>query len=744
VVLRNNRDGTFTALRLFPGVEAARDFVWADLDNDGAADAAFLDAKGQVHVFANERLGQFRKREGPSGVGKGLALAVADVTDDGALDLLVLQAGGGVVRISDRDKGKSWDVAPVAAGPAFTPPPEPGSAVLLAADLDNNGGLDLVASTPKETLVWLSDSEGKFQPRPALPPRVAAAVDLTDDGRLDLLALSDDGKPVRLTNRGTKEYHWQTIRPSASRKEKPKPDERVNSYAVGSEIEVRTGLVVQRQVTTGPVVHFGLGERRQADVVRIVWPHGIFQAEFEQPGNAVIAAEQRLSGSCPFLFTWDGTGMQFVTDFMWGAPLGVVIDGQDTTTSLQTTSWVKVRGDQLVPRDGFYDVRVLANLWETHFYDHLALLVVDHPPGTEISVDERSADAPLVPEVIVTAPPRPVARAWDQDGRDVTDLVRSADGRYLDGFRPGRFRGIAEDHWVEVDLGADVPAGGPVWLLARGWVYPPSSTVYAAIAQGKHDQPQGVVLEVPDGKGGWKVGRPALGCPAGKNKTILIRLDGIPGEGVPRRFRLRTNMEIYWDSLAYAAGLDASRAARKRLLPDTAELRRHGTVEMTQANDSSPELPHYDRVEAIGQGWRDLIGYHTRYGDVRELLAAVDDRYVIMTAGDEIALRFRAPADPPPGWKRDFVWIADGWAKDGDLNTRFSKTVLPLPAHNLKSYVTPPGRLEDDPVYRLFPQDWQKYHTRYVTPEVFEQGLRSFRRPRFIDSRNDESAPLNE
>jgi len=422
--------------------------------------------------------------------------------------------------------------------------------------------------------------------------------------------------------------------------------------------------------------------------------------------------------------------MQFVTDFMWGAPLGVVIDGQDTTTTLQTISWVKVRGDELASRDGYYDLRVLANLWETHFYDHLALVVVDHPAGTEIHVDERSADTPLVPEVIVTGPTHPIARALDQDGRDVTDIVRSTDGRYLAGFRLGQFRGVAQDHWVEVDLGDDVPTEGPVWLLARGWVYPPNSTIYAAIAQGRHDQPQGLVLEVPDGKGGWKAGRPALGCPAGKNKTILVRLDGSDGKGVARRFRLRTNMEIYWDSLSYAFGLDAKLSQQRQLLPETAELRYHGTAEMTQADDSSPELPHYDQVVRVEQDWRVLAGYHTRSGDVRKLLAAVGDRYVIMSAGDEIALRFSAPPGPPSGWKRDFIWTCDGWAKDGDLNTRFSKTVLPLPWHGLKSYDRLPGRLEEDPVYQRFPRDWETYHTRYVTPDIFEQGLRSFRRPK--------------
>jgi hypothetical protein len=251
------------------------------------------------------------------------------------------------------------------------------------------------------------------------------------------------------------------------------------------------------------------------------------------------------------------------------------------------------------------------------------------------------------------------------------------------------------------------------------------SSTYFAIAQGKHEQPREPVLEVPDGKGGWKVARENIGYPAGKNKTILIRLDGVDGPGVPRRFRLRTNMEIYWDALQIARGRDDVPRQPHDLALQSAHLEFRGILDMTRANASSPELPHYDRVAYLGQPWRNLIGYYTRYGDVRELLEKSDDRYVILTAGDEMTLRFAVPPGPPPGWKRDFVWKCDGWTKDGDLNTRFGKTVLPLPAHDLKTYNRPPGRLEDDPVYRRHANDWEVYHTRYVTPYVFERGLRS-------------------
>ena len=161
------------------------------------------------------------------------------------------------------------------------------------------------------------------------------------------------------------------------------------------------------------------------------------------------------------------------------------------------------------------------------------------------------------------------------------------------------------------------------------------------------------------------------------------------------------------------------------------ELQYRGFSRIEAADDTSPELPTaYAPVERQGQKWRDLTGFHTRYGDVSELLRDIDDRYVIMNAGDEMRLTFPALAPPEDGWTRDFVLIGDGWVKDGNVNTTFSKTVLPLPAHDLPDYDTPPGNLEDDPVYCRHSEDWQTYHTRYVTPSLFERGIRPLRQTR--------------
>jgi hypothetical protein len=68
---------------------------------------------------------------------------------------------------------------------------------------------------------------------------------------------------------------------------------------------------------------------------------------------------------------------------------------------------------------------------------------------------------------------------------------------------------------------------------------------------------------------------------------------------------------------------------------------------------------------------------------------------------------------------RDYVIAGDGWIKDGDYNTTFSRTVQPLPYHAETQYKRAPGNLENEWVYRHHPEDWQNYHTRYVTtPEL--------------------------
>jgi len=299
------------------------------------------------------------------------------------------------------------------------------------------------------------------------------------------------------------------------------------------------------------------------------------------------------------------------------------------------------------------------------------------------------------------------------------------DGKYLDTFGRGQYQGVTRDHYVEIDLGADVPTSGPLWLIATGWLHPSDSSLNIAMGQGHHEAPHPLSLEIPDGHGGWRAAKSNLGFPAGRNKTCLIDLTGLFPAGSVHKLRLRTNLEVYWDAVEWAMGAPNTPLRITQIPPATADLHYRGYSVIHQANPSSPEIPDYQQLAATTQIWRDLSGYYTHYGDVRELLGKTDDRYVIMNAGDELALRFAEPAPPAPGYVRDFVLAGDGWIKDGDYNSTYSATVLPYPYHARQVYDVPPGRLEDEWVYRHHPEDWQTWQTRYVSPAIFEDALRS-------------------
>jgi tetratricopeptide (TPR) repeat protein len=730
VVLRNNGDDTFLAIHPFAGIAGVRGFAWADLDGDGNPDAAIIDGAGRLHVFMNERQGQFRERPLPAGLPVVKAIAVADANNDGVLDLLAVQADGAIIRISDKNDRESWDTAEIARVPDAANNLA-AEVRLHVADLDNNGALDLFLAPTKQAsgaagaLIWLGDDKGSFAllDHPAGPALAFDAADLDGDGKLDLIGLSAGGAPVEGINQGSNNYHWQIVRPHAVQ---AVGDQRINPFGIGGEIEIRSGLLVQKQPITGPQLHFGLGEQTEADIVQVVWPNGTVRAEFGVKADTDILTEQRLKASCPFLFAYNGKQMEFVKDAVpWGSAIGLRINTLGSAQIAATGEWYKIGRDQLVPHDGYYDLRITAELWEVYYYDYLALMAVDHPVGTEIFVDERFVIPPLKLGLTTVATPHEIAQAIDDTGQDVTDIVRTLDGKALASFGRGQYQGITRDHYLEVDLGDDAPKSGPLYLIAQGSIHDTESSVNVAITQGNRWRAHGLSVEVPDGHGGWVTAQDNLGFPAGRKKTILFNLTNVSRPGTPRRVRIRTNLEIYWDAIHWARGAPDTRLKTVTLSPSVADLHYRGYSVMHMPGVArAPEVPDYNQLEGTKQRWRDLIGYYTRYGDVLELVNKIDDRYVIVNSGDELSLRFPEQPPPPAGWVRDFVIVGDGWIKDGDYNSTFSKTVLPLPYHAKNEYTTRPGRLEDEWVYQQHSDDWKNYHTRYVTPDVFKNALR--------------------
>ena len=68
---------------------------------------------------------------------------------------------------------------------------------------------------------------------------------------------------------------------------------------------------------------------------------------------------------------------------------------------------------------------------------------------------------------------------------------------------------------------------------------------------------------------------------------------------------------------------------------------------MTREHDEAPHVFVHDDV-SIEPRWADMAGRYTRFGDVRPLLTAADDRYVIMKGGDAVRLEFDAAVAPAP------------------------------------------------------------------------------------------------
>ena len=735
-VLRNNGDNTFLDIHPFDGISGLQGFAWADLDADGDPDAALIDGGGKLHVLSNERQGQFRERSLPTIAAATRAINVADINSDGVMDLLVVQADGIIIRLSDKNDGQEWETAEIARLNELKDYLLGGIRLRLA-DLDNNGGNDvlLTSSVPRAkdeaegALILLSDDQNKLRllDKPVGPALVFDTADVNGDGRLDLVGLSADGRAAQAINHGTKNYHWQVVRPHASQ---ASGDQRINPFGVGGEMELRSGLMLQKRPITGPTLHFGLGEQTSADVVRVVWPNGTVRAEFDVKADQEVVTEQRLKASCPFLFAYNGKRMEFLKDTApWGSAIGLRINTLGSAKIAATGEWYKIRRDQLVPHNGFYDLRITAELWEVYYYDYVALMPVDHPEGTEIFVDERFVIPPAKLGFTTVATPKPIAKAIDDNGADVTGFVSALDGKALNTFGQGQYQGLTRDHYLEVELGDDAPKTGPLYLIAHGSIHDTESSLNVAITQGERWKAHPLSLEVPDGKGGWVVAQPNLGFPAGRKKTVLFNLTDVFRPGTPRRVRIQTNLEIYWDHLEWAVGLPNAPVKTIELSPTSTDLhyRGYSVINKPDAGAPAPEVPDYNKLSASKQSWRDLIGYYTRFGEVTELLKTIDDRYVIVASGDEMSLRFAEQPPPPAGWVRDYVFMGDGWIKDGDYNSTFSKTVLPLPYHAKQEYNTPPGKLEDEWVYKKYPDDWQKYHTRYVTTDVFRNALRSGR-----------------
>ncbi|MDG2148073.1 MAG: FG-GAP-like repeat-containing protein [Planctomycetota bacterium] len=480
----------------------------------------------------------------------------------------------------------------------------------------------------------------------------------------------------------------------------------------GAIVEVRAGPHYQRFYARGEPLLVGLGGLSQADVVRITWPNGVVQNVMDlQAGQGyLIQQKEGLVGSCPFLYAWNGETYGFITDVLGGTPLGLPM-APGMLVPPDHDEFVLLRTDQLVPRNGVYELQITEELREVTYLDRVRLDVIDHPPETEAHPNERFSFPPFPEERLhVFATPLSPVEATDDLGTDWTAELGQPDGHLAAPYRSlgGQFLGLSEPHSLELSFDpAQIPDQGPLRLALTGWFLWTDASVNMAAARHPLVEFQAPIFSVPDGEGGWRVVGESPGFPAGKAKTMVLDV----GDWLVRddpRVRVDTTLCLAWDAIRLAVGGDHESRVTS-VEPTEATLWLRGFSEPSGlADEPLLETYDWDRLAETPR-WNQHPGLYTRLGDVLALLGEADDRSVIFGAGDALKLSFSAGGLPPlpAGWRRDYLLYLDGWAKDRDPNTEWALNVEPLPFHGMSGY---PYRSDehfpDDEFHRAWRQEW--------------------------------------
>jgi hypothetical protein len=306
----NNGDGTFTDVTAKAGVVDKGLFfgftvIFDDLNGDGLADIFVANDSNANYFYRNKGDGTFEESAVTSGVafnadGKemsGMGVAVGDYDGDGRPDVFVTTfSNDNDVLYHNDGHGFFSDVSfPAGVG-------EPTVPFLAWAtfffDYDNDGHKDLfvanghvypevegkIGETYRQPLqLFRNSSDAKFQDAsqqaglhaiPRHSARGGAYADFDNDGDLDVLISNIDDVPQLLENDGSNRSDWLELKLQGTKS---------NRDAIGARVRVTAGDLVQYDhVRAGGSflssndlrLHFGLGDRKRVDEVRIEWPSG--------------------------------------------------------------------------------------------------------------------------------------------------------------------------------------------------------------------------------------------------------------------------------------------------------------------------------------------------------------------------------------------------------------------------------------------------------------------------------------
>ena len=367
--------------------------------------------------------------------------------------------------------------------------------------------------------------------------------DFDGDGRMDRARIAPDGTVHVQHNRTASPQHWIRVQLTGVKSLK---------LAQDAEVEIKAGLIYRKQLYDGFPLTFDTGAYASVDTVRITWSNGLIQNETRQPANKAYKYEeaQRLSGSCPMVWTWNGSGFEFITDVLGVAPLGAS-DGDGTYFPVDHDEFVSIPGNSLKPVNGYYDVRITEELSEVSYLDQVRLFAVDHPADTAIYTNEKFKSPPYPEERLFGVKHRiyPVSAREFSGGNkplDVLPLLMKTDQRStrIQFARKG-IRCSGEAHpgtgfreCGEIGHGSFTAArlGG----LARRQHLPRG---IAGTQVWSHDA---LPPDAGCAAGNWQTVNQDMGMPAGKPKTIAVALKFLSAS---RKVRIVTNLSVYWDEV---------------------------------------------------------------------------------------------------------------------------------------------------------------------------------------------------
>ncbi len=740
LLFRNNADGTFleqaVKMGLTGGDAISRDAAFGDFDEDGDLDFIVVNENADI-LYSNQRQGVFRDITGDCGLnseGGSGSVAAGDYDNDGFLDLFIPSLNGSGHKLY---RNKNNGIFEQAGNTNEMFASLQNIKVYDAAffDFDNDGYLDLMIAGESASIgeqgifLFRNEGRGQFSETTGILPdnlksgRQITLFDYNDDGDIDVVMAGLNGGITLLRNDGGNNNHFVRIKLVGLRAGSAKN----NHFGIGAKVEIRSGELYQTMVVTDPNVHFGIGNRPIADVIRITWTNGVPQNIFFPETDQSLIEAQILKGSCPFLYTWNGKEFDFIKDVLWrsglGMPLGIM--GGTTAYAFPDASddYIKIPGESLKPENGIYSMQVTSELWETIYLDKVQLFAADHPDSVDVFVAEQFTPPPFPGfEIYQTGRKLLPFSATDGSGNDVFPLIAQKDDRYFHGNKPDKYQGITEMKELILNPG-ELGNTGNLYLFMNGWIFPTDASINVALSQTDKIRVAAPVIQVINKKGEWETIIGDLGFPMGKDKMVIADLSG-RFLSSDHRIRIMTNMDIYWDHVFLSNGIKEKTFISTPLDLLSADLHYRGfSAGYRKGGRYGPHWFDYSKVSRDPK-WRDLKGSYTRYGNVLPLLTGADNKYIISNAGDEATIEFDAALLPElkPGWKRDFFINFVGWVKDGDLNTAHGNSVLPLPFHGMKSY--PPSLTDiypDDPDLQKYNQE---YNTRIVTGEEYLNALK--------------------